>query len=100
MKKKETYPPVFSIRDAVKWTSSSNGTRTTKHGTIVAIVAAGVMPYGLPVTKNWHGPERLGYGELTRVHESYLVAVGATEGCPGTLYWPRVGLLRRVGEAR
>lgn len=63
----------------VRWTSQSNGSRTTKTGTIHRVVAAGESVRDVP------GLNQPGH---PRPAESYLV-----RGDNGRLYWPRVSTL-------
>jgi len=86
----------FSIGDVVTWTSKAGGHALEKQGTVIEIVPAGSTP-----TAN------LGHhaGGSARLHESYIIAVPqktksrtghAVRPIKSKLYWPHVGVLRRV----
>lgn len=78
----------FKIGQTVTWTSSSNGSTTTKTGFVeVVIPTKGRIPYE-------HKSELSGVG-MPRDHESYLVRVPAkTARGKGKLYWPIASKLK------
>ncbi|MFM7008256.1 MAG: hypothetical protein ACKO0Z_02790 [Betaproteobacteria bacterium] len=74
----------------VEWSSSSNGSTTTKRGVVEDVIK--------PKTTPTHAQKKEAdaYG-LPRDHESYLVRVPTKTGKgKGRLYWPRVSAIRVV----
>lgn len=65
----------------VRWSSQSNGSRTTKTGAITEVIASKTRPRST----------RVGQFGMPRDHVSYLV-----RGDNGRLYWPRVSTLEVV----
>lgn len=84
----------FKIGQQVEWTSSSNGSTTTKRGKVEAVIAAKTYP--TPNQRN----EADAVGAY-RDHESYMVRVpGKTSAAKGKLYWPRVSALKPCNSER
>ena len=81
--------------DKVSWKSNSTGFWVTKSGEIVEVIPAGINPYRLEDFPYDQFQVANASSDLTREHESYLVAVNM-EGSDGTkkqLYWPQVSAL-------
>ncbi len=84
---------VFEVGDAVKWTSTSNGSTIEKRGKVIQVIEPRANPH-----KQFDQLERQGYrsmwgGGCPRDHQSYIVAVGQGEGKALLIYWPRVRAL-------
>lgn len=92
---------MFKVGSKVTWSSQAHGSRTTKVGTIVAVVPPGGSPSRAfaAVRKTLNARSAFG-GGMARDHESYLVSVtvGKTDKAKPALYWPLVSQLRRVEE--
>lgn len=93
--------PGFKVGDSVKWSSSAQGSTTTKTGTVIAVIPGGKKSADT-VRKQVQKREKtrnsaFGYGG-DRDHESYLVAVpqGTTGRAKPKLYWPVVSKLQRA----
>jgi hypothetical protein len=81
--------------DIVTWKSRSTGFWVTRSGEIVEVVPAGVNPYSLESFPYDQFQVANASSNLTREHESYLVAVstGGSDGTKKRLYWPQVSAL-------
>jgi hypothetical protein len=82
-------PLTFRRGDRVTWASQAGGHVTTKTGTVVAVVPAGVSPFAV----SWRMNLRARFDGDPRPHESYVVRVA------DSAYWPRVAWLRREEPA-
>lgn len=81
---------LFTVGDAVQWTSQAGGYTKTKSGIIVAVVPAKESALNrIPEGFIKPAPQTVGG---YRDHESYLVQVGRQR----RLYWPRVANLERT----
>jgi len=89
----------FKLGDHVIWWSQSQGTHTTKVGTIVAVVPAGKNPSKLAVDwPKYAKVGRTGFGVLDRQEESYLVSVVQGPKAKPKLYWPVVSGLKKLAK--
>lgn len=81
----------FKLGDGVEWTSQSGGYTKSKAGLVEQVVAAGALP---DRERFPHLYRSAGVG-MPRDHESYVVRVpGKSAKSAGTVYWPRVALLK------
>jgi hypothetical protein len=91
----------MEVGTKVTWTSQSKGVKTTKCGTVAAVVPRGGSPKRTfaAVSRTLDVRSAIGSG-LPREHESYLVSVdvGKTDKAKPALYWPPVNQLRRADE--
>lgn len=89
----------FKVGDAVQWTSSAQGSTTSKTGVVVAVIPGGKKSADAVRTqvrqREKTHTSAFGYGN-NRDHESYLVAVpqGTTGRAKPKLYWPVVSKLK------
>jgi hypothetical protein len=74
----------FKLNDQVRWSSQSAGRTVEKTGTIIEIVAVGVVPTTFKPKKSAARP---------RNHESYVVRATTPNGQTSN-YWPLVRYLR------
>jgi hypothetical protein len=86
-------PPVFSIGDRVRWSSSSRGVARSREGVVVAVVPPGTPPFRLQPADvaSPLGAFRWRFlDSAVRPGVSYLVALVDGRGRRGQLFHPRV----------
>lgn len=88
----------FQLGDTVKWNSQAGGVRTTKQGTVWAVVPiCGILK---KVLKPWmessywkNYQPMFDFSGAPRLIESYVICVPSTGKAKPKLYWPRVSEL-------